>query len=416
LFITILSKLEASMAKLVGNVNLKATRELVVTVSEEEFNEHIEKVAREYQKKVKLQGFRPGKAPLELVRNAFEREIIEDAQEEAIKHKIYDEIKARKEDVVSEIYIKDRKNGQDGITVSVEYEALPSFIFPNLSHIKLERKIKRISEIDVENEIESYRRQLGKLQVLDRESEEGDFLIVDYEEIENGKTVRKKQNLTIQVSNENINGAIIDKFLHKKRGDTVEIDYMDEENKKVKVVYNVKDVAELFLPEVDDEFAKKLGYENMEKMREEIREYLIKESEKASEDELEWHLIDEIYNRVQFELPRSLVEDRITIIAQSFKYDPKDPEVRKSLEKIAKDIVKKEIILKNYIDQENLETTEEEISSLIEEKAKNYRMDPKAYRAELEKRGLIDEIKDEILRNKALVLLKNSVKVEVIIE
>jgi len=170
------------------------------------------------------------------------------------------------------------------------------------------------------------------------------------------------------------------------------------------------------LPELNDEFAKNLGFENLEKMKEEIRNYLIKQNEKASEDELEWQIIEEIYNRVQFELPRSMVEEKITRIAQSFKYDPKNEEVRNSFRRIAEDLVKKEIILKNYIEQEGLEATEEEIAKTIEEKAKIYRMDPQVYRKELEKRGLMEDIIDEILRNKALENLKNAVKVEVIIE
>jgi FKBP-type peptidyl-prolyl cis-trans isomerase (trigger factor) len=98
------------------------------------------------------------------------------------------------------------------------------------------------------------------------------------------------------------------------------------------------------------------------------------------------------------------------------KYDPKNEEVRNSLRRIAEDLVKKEIILKNYIEQEGLEATEEEIAKTIEEKAKIYRMDPQVYRKELEKRGLMEDIIDEILRNKALENLKNAVKVEVIIE
>jgi trigger factor len=405
------------MAKLIGNVNPKALRELTITVTEEEIRANLDRISQIYQKKAKIQGFRPGKAPLELVKRVYEKEILLDAQDEAIKSKIYDEIKARKEEVVSEIYIKDRKDEENSITVTVEYEAIPTFLFPNLGSIKVQKKIKRVSEIDVEDEIEKYQRKLGKLVPVDRESKEGDYLIVDYKEIENGKTTKTRPNLTLQISKETINPEILERFLNKKKGDTVEIDFVDEEkNKPVKLVYVIKEVAELQLPELNDEFAKNLGYENLEKMKEEIRNYLIKQNEKASEDELEWQIIEEIYNRVQFELPRSMVEEKITRIAQSFRYDPKNDEVRNSFRRIAEDLVKKEIILKNYIEQEGLEATEEEIAKAIEEKAKIYRMDPQAYRKELEKRGLMEDVIDEILRNKALENLKNAVKVEVIIE
>ncbi|MGB9823834.1 MAG: trigger factor [Candidatus Hydrothermia bacterium] len=405
------------MAKLIGNVNPKALRELTVSITEDEIKGQLENVAKVYQKKAKIQGFRPGKAPLELVKSVFQKEILEDAQDEAVRIKVLEEIKARKEDVVSEIFIKDKRSDEQGLTVTVEYEAIPTFLFPNLSSIKIEKKIRRISEIDVDDEIEKYQRKLGKLKAVDRESKEGDYLLVDYEEKEGGKIVKKKQNLTLYVSGESINPALLEKFVSKKKGDVIELDFHDDEkNKDIILLYRVKDVLELELPEVNDEFAKKLGYENVEKMREEIREYLIKQNEKASEDELEWNIIDQIYSRVQFELPKTLVEEKITRIAQSFKYDATNEEVRNSSRKLAEDLVKKDIILTNFIEQEGLEITEEELSKNIEEKAKLYRMDPEKYRKELERRGFVEGIKEEILRNKAMELLKNRIKVEVIIE
>jgi trigger factor len=405
------------MAKLIGNVNPKALRELTVSITEDEIKGQLENVAKVYQKKAKIQGFRPGKAPLELVKSVFQKEILEDAQDEAVRIKVLEEIKARKEDVVSEIFIKDKRSDEQGLTVTVEYEAIPTFLFPNLSSIKIEKKIRRISEIDVDDEIEKYQRKLGKLKAVDRESKEGDYLLVDYEEKEGGKIVKKKQNLTLYVSGESINPALLEKFVSKKKGDVIELDFHDDEkNKDIILLYRVKDVLELELPEVNDEFAKKLGYENVEKMREVIREYLIKQNEKASEDELEWNIIDQIYSRVQFELPKTLVEEKITRIAQSFKYDATNEEVRNSFRKLAEDLVKKDIILTNFIEQEGLEITEEELSKNIEEKAKLYRMDPEKYRKELERRGFVEGIKEEILRNKAMELLKNRIKVEVIIE
>ncbi|MEO0247626.1 MAG: trigger factor [candidate division WOR-3 bacterium] len=405
------------MGKLIGSVNPKALRELTINVTGEEIKSQLDNVARVYQKKARIQGFRPGKAPLDIVKTVFQKEIFEDAQDEAVRIKVLEEIKAKKEEVVSEIYIKEKREENDGLTVTVEYEAIPTFLFPNLSSIKVEKKIRRVSEIDVDDEIEKYQKKLGKLKPADRETKEGDFILVDYEEKENSKVVKKKQNLTLHVSSESINPAILDRFLNKKKGDIVELDFHDEEkDKDIKLIYRIKDVLELELPEANDEFAKKLGFESLEKMREEIRESIIKENEKVSEDELEWKIIEEIYSRTQFELPKTLVEEKITRIAQSFRYDPNNEEVRNSLRKLAEDLVKKEIILKNLIDQEGFELTDEELTKHIQEKAKTYRLDPEKYKKELERRGLLANLKDEILRNKAMEFLKNSVRVEVIIE
>jgi len=187
-------------------VNPKALRELTITVTEEEIRANLDKISQVYRrKKQKFKDSAQEKPLWSSVKRVYEKEILLDAQDEAIKSKIYNEIKARKEEVVSEIYIKDRKDEENGITVTVEYEAVPTFLFPNLGSIKVQKKIKRVSEIDVEDEIEKYQRKLGKLVPVDRESKEGDYLIVDYKELENGKTTKTRPNLTLQISKETIN-------------------------------------------------------------------------------------------------------------------------------------------------------------------------------------------------------------------
>ncbi|MEO0271816.1 MAG: trigger factor family protein, partial [candidate division WOR-3 bacterium] len=131
------------MGKLIGSVNPKALRELTINVTGEEIKSQLDNVARVYQKKARIQGFRPGKAPLDIVKTVFQKEIFEDAQDEAVRIKVLEEIKAKKEEVVSEIYIKEKREENDGLTVTVEYEAIPTFLFPNLSSIKVEKKIRR---------------------------------------------------------------------------------------------------------------------------------------------------------------------------------------------------------------------------------------------------------------------------------
>ena len=150
--------------KIIKAPNLKSKREMTVVVLPEDIEKLKEEVAKEYRKKAKVKGFRPGKAPLSVIYKLYEKEIAEDAREEAIRRKVLKEVENTKEDVVSQIYIKEQKEREDGsIEVKCEFDVMPTFDIPNLSQIKVEKKIKKVLESDIDEEIEKIITQVEAL-------------------------------------------------------------------------------------------------------------------------------------------------------------------------------------------------------------------------------------------------------------
>jgi len=406
--------------KIIPGINLKAERELTVEVTKEDIESEIENVAKIYRKRAKIKGFRPGRAPLELVKATFKDDILEDARSEALKKKIWDELEARKEEPVSEIKIVDIKEEDDKLIAVFSYEAIPTFLFPNLAEIKVEKKIRRVSDIDVEEEVDKMRKRLAKYIPVQREAQEGDYIIADYEEKINGKVVKRNKNVLVHLSWGEMKPEVFEKFKDTKKGDTVTFaDFIETENgEKVKVefIYKIKEVSEEKLPEIDDEFAKILGFKNVDDMYEKIRQGLEEKYERESEDKLEWQIIDEIYNRIQFELPQSMVENKLEFLKRSMGVKEFPEHLKESMENLARDLVKREIILMRFAETEDLKPTEEEIEKEIEKRAKEYHMDKEKYRKELEKRGTLENIVEYLKIEKAMEALKNLVKLEVIFE
>ena len=409
--------------KIIKAPNLKSKREITVIIEPGDIENFKEKVAKAYRKKAKVKGFRPGKAPLSVVGKLYEKEILEDAKDEAIRNKVLDKIKETGEEVVSQIYIKEKKENDDGsIEVVCEYDVMPVFDMPNLSKIKVEKTIKKVLDIDVDEEIDKIRKQFAKYIPIEEKAKEGLYLLVNYEDRLDGKLIKKQDKGLLYLKWDEMNPDQFELFVDKGKNDTVvfeqEVDIGDGKKGKLVRKYEILEVLKEELPELNDEFAKKLEFDSLEKLREEIAERLRKSNESKAEDDLEWRIIKEIYERINFELPESMVKNSyiFTLRSMGYEKEPEDDNLRQSIYNIAEDLVKREIILDRFSDIEGIEVGDEELKEEISKRAKEYNMPVKKYEEELKKRGELDSLKNVIRRRKAMDMIKKLVNVEVVLE
>lgn len=409
--------------KIIKAPNLKSRREITVTIEPKDIEELKEEVAKVYRKKAKVKGFRPGKAPLSVVYKLYEKEIYSDAKEEAIRKKVLEEVEKMQEEVVSKIYIKEQKeNNQGSITVTCEYDVLPVFDMPNLSKIKVEKRIKKVFDTDIDEEIYKLRKQFAKYIPTDEKASEGLYLLVNYEDRLDGKLIKKQDKGLLHLKWDEMAPELFELFVDKGKGDVVKFEQEVElkEKKKATLVrkYEIVDVLKEELPELNDDFAKKLEFESLEKLREEIAERLRRTNESKAEDDLEWAIIKEIYERINFELPESMVKNSYVFTLRSMGYEkePEDENLRQAIYKLAEDLVKREIILDRFADIEGLEVSDEELKEEIEKRAKEYNMSVEKYERELKRRGEIEGLRNVLRRRKAMDMIKKIVKVEVILE
>ncbi len=405
--------------KLVKPDNLKSEREITVVVNEEDIEAETEKISTIYRSKAKVKGFRPGKAPMEIVKKMYEKDIREDATEEAIRNKVYKEIEARGDEPVSQIYIKDRKDDGGKINITAVYDVVPQFEFPNLTAIKVEKKVNKVLDTDIDEEIEKLQKRFAKYVPIDEAAKEGLYLVVNYEEKIDGKLLKKKKEVLISLKWGELDPDLFEKFNGKKKGDTVvfEKEVEDKEGKmhKFTLKYVILQVSEEKLPELDENFAKLFGFKTIDELRQKVGEDIKKQYEQKSEDDLEWNIINEIYQRINFELPRSLVERNYKFVLETmgFKNEPED-KIKEQLMKTAEDLAKREVILNRFIKERDIQVSDEELEKEIEKRASDYNIKPEQYRKKLESKGEIESVKDTLRRRKAIDILKNSVKLEVI--
>ena len=409
------------MGKILPKEDLSAHKTITLEITAEELENKKEEVAKIFQKSRKIPGFRPGRAPLKLVMTRYEREIEQEALDDLAYNKVMEEIKKNLYDYIPPVRLRYTKNDDGSYYVEAEFDVIPMFSFPDLSKIVVEKRVKRITRADVEEELEGYRKSFGQFKEVDRPADEGDYVFAVYEEIDpaTNKVIRREENGYIRLEWGKTDQTLYEKLKGAKKGDLITVDRKlaveGGEKLPFKQVFHVTSIRELQLPELNDEFAKQLGFESLEELKNSIEEDLKKRAERDSEERFEWDLIEKIYDHIGFELPETLVEREKEHLEKALKLNAPPDQKDAILEDIAKHKVKEYIILRRFIDLNEIEIPDEEVIKHIEERLEDKsKLDQVVEKYKKENR--FEELRRSLQFDKAYDMLKNLVKMEVLIE
>ncbi len=409
------------MGKLLPKEDLSAHKTITLEITPDELEKKKEEIAKIFQRTRRVPGFRPGKAPLKLVMARYEKEIEAEALDDLAYHKVMDEIEKNVYDYIPPVRLRYTKNDDGSYFVEAEFDVIPMFSFPDLSKVKVEKRVKRITRADVEEELESYRKAFGKFKEVDRPADEGDYVFAHYEEIDpaTGKVLRKEENGYVHLEWGKTDQTVYENLKGAKKGDTITIDRKlaieGGEKLPFKQVFKVVSIKELELPDLNDEFARLQGFESLDEMKNSFEENLRKDEERRSEDRFEWDLIEKIYERIGFELPQTLIDREKERLAKTLRIDAPPNEKDKILDDIAKHKVKEYIILRRFIDQNDIKISDEDVIKHIEDHLEDKsNLEQVVEKYKKEKR--FEDIRRSLQFEKAYEMLKNLVKMEVVIE
>ena len=382
----------------------KSLKEEKVVVPKEEIEKYVDKVARRIARRVRIPGFRPGKAPLSVVKQKYEKEIKAEAVSEALNEKVKELVEERGWRLIASPRVKAESENEDSYEFTVEFEIYPEIFLPDLSQIKVKKRIKQISDADVEERIQEFKEENATLQSVDREVREGDVVLAEFFVRKDGKEGERKR-ARIYVKADELDEDLYNAILGKKVGDEVVLPGEEEGEEEV---YVIKKVFEVLYPS-DEEVAELLGYTSPEEMREKIREELIEEAQKQAEYELENAIIQEILRLAPFDPPPSLVYQVYKDIKPQIAEQVPPEEVDEVALQNAAFIVARDLIILKLIEEKELDITDEEIVQYLKEEGKP---DPEKFLEEAKKRGKYDELRSRYLIRKAYDYLKQNVQIE----
>ena len=365
----------------------------------------VESKIRKIAKTMKAPGFRPGKVPIDIVKQTHELEVQSDAINEVINKKYLEAIEKQNFQPAGPPNIQplvDDKNPDkksDKLVFRAEIELFPEISLPNLNELVVKKAVSKITEKDIERTIET----LQKQKIVYSESEKGatmqDKVSIDFLGKLDGKTFKggQAQDVTYVLGS----GQMIPEFdkliLGMKKGeqklDTITFpkDYPAKElsGKAVEFDITVKSVAEGQLPEIDEEFAKQFGIKDgsIDKFEKEVEKNLKREVESRCLSKTNNSALEALLQASEFEIPEVMVKMESDRLAERTKATMKQQGMFAEQTNLPAEIflerakrrVKLGLLVNKVVESNQLNPNEEQVSLVVKEMSGVYE-DPEAFK------------------------------------
>jgi trigger factor len=399
--------------------------------------------AEEYQRAARLPGFRPGKAPREMVLRTYDKEIQEETKKKLIGTTYHEGVKEQKLNVLRLIDLEEIQFGRGkDLQFAATVDLAPEFELPEYRGLVAKRELAVVTPADIERALNVLRAQQNDFKVVARAAKEGDFVIVNYTGTCDGKPITEtaptarglteQKNFWIEMKAGSFVPGFFEQLTGAKAGDklTVNVDFPADfvtpqlAGKKGAFAVEVVEVKERLLPPLDDEFAKKYGAENLERLREGVRSDLQNELNTKQKRGIRNQLVKAMLDKVNFDLPESTVEAETRNIvyeivnenqrrgvARELIEQEKDG-IYNSAQATARDRVKIGFLFHRVSEKEGIRATNEEVNARIVGLAQAYQMPVDKFVKELEKREGMPEIYQQIIHEKVLNFLHENARIE----
>jgi trigger factor len=316
-------------------------------------------------------------------------------------------------------------------------EVRPQFELKDYMGLEVEKEIVSVSDETLNSQLEEIRRVNSRMKPLDEDRgiQNDDCAILEYEAFEGERPIEgmKGENFLVRVGSSQFHPEFEKGLLGLKSGESAEITVDFEQGhpntklagKKVFFKVKVTDVKLMELPELNDDFAKSLGadFNDLESLKNRIREDMQGREEKRVDRELKSKLLERVAATVSFELPESLVDSEMKYAVETVKQNLlrmgsnfekaglTEDKVREDFRPASEKRVKNLLILGEIARLNDLTLSETELDEGFADLAKGIGQDPKVVRQYYEAKGLLDGFQDRLLEEKTLNYLVKGAKI-----
>ncbi|MBT9438616.1 MAG: trigger factor [Desulfobacterales bacterium] len=402
----------------------------------------LDKAYKDLKKNAKVKGFRPGKTPRTVLERLYKKDVNADVSSKLIQESLINAIKEAELNIVGRPEIEPPiADGKGPYKYDATVEIEPEIETVDFKGLALKKNLYRVSAEEMDAQLKMLQKNLAQQKTLeeDRPAQEGDFVLVDYEGFKDGKPfaeTQKTENFTLKIGDGPILKEFDEQLIGMSTGETREVkvhfpeDYFNNKVANLEITFNVKlnGIREVVLPEIDDEFAKDLGqYETLKQLKEEISSNLLKGYEKRSDQEVQEQIFTALLEKVNFEVPDSLIafelEGIIEEVEKTLTYHGSSLEERSlTKEDLAEKYrdtaikqVRRRLILKKIVGQENLTLSDEDLENGYKDMAEAFNRPVEEIRNFYEQKGSnIEFFKTSLLEKKALKLIIENSSQEIV--
>ena len=413
-------------------------RELDLEVPADEVSTAMERVAKEFARIARVPGFRPGKAPISLIRRRFADDIKGEVLQSLVPERVEKAVSEQKLTPVSQPQVDklDFAEGQP-LKFRAVFEVLPEFELANYKDLELEMPVMDITDDDVTKTLDEMRERAAAFAPVEgRPAENGDFVQLKLlgTPAGGGDPVQADNVLchigaeeTMEPFNENLRGANTGD--HKDFDVQYPADYPDAKLAGKTYHYSVEvlGIKTKKLPELNDEFAKDVSdAATLDELKTKVREGLSSARDQKHKDLLREKVLAAVVKLHDFPVPESLVEHQMDVrlerVVRSLAAQGVDPRavnvdwvtLRRRQQERATDDVKAELIVDRIASTENIDVTEEELEHELEHAASHSGESAQAIRARLTKQGTLDRMKAKLRSDKTLDWLAQNSRIRTV--
>jgi len=368
-------------------------RNLVLSLPAVDIESEISSRLKRIAKSAKMPGFRPGKVPFNIVANQYGFQVRQEVMSDSVEKTFASEVQKQNLRVAGYPRFAPANTGQsaDKFEFTATFEVYPDVKVGSLAGKPLQRSTAQVLEKDVDNTIETLRKQRAGYDKADRAAQKGDFLVVDFLGKLGGEPFKggDATNFGVVIGEGRMLPDFEAALVGMQGGEektfdlTFPADYQqDLAGKTASFTVTVKVVNAPKLPEIDAAFAKSLGVTDgdISKMREEIKANLERELKKRVQAKTKEQVMDALLSVSELELPRSLVDMEVSRLQQQAIQDlqsrgmtTKDMQLPAELfVERAERRVKLGLILGEVVKQNDLKAKPEQIRAAVEEHAESF--------------------------------------------
>lgn len=374
------------------------SREYTVRITAGDIAEKIDARLSEIGKEITIPGFRPGKAPTNILRQRYGKAVTGEVLQSAIQDSSQQAIAERGLTPAMQPQVTDFSEYEDGkdLEYKLQVELMPEFEPADFSKIELEKISVQVADNEVDDALQRLADQNRVAEPIakPRKAKEGDVVVIDFVGRVDGTEFPggAGKDFNLELGSGQFIPGFEEQLVGAKPGEKTEVkvtfpeDYNapDLAGKEAAFEVTVSEIREYRKADVNDAMASSLGFENLEKLREAVRGNLEREYASMSRTGLKRRLLDRLSELHDFEVPVGMVDAEFESIWQQFEQareqgqideddvDKSDDELKEEYRAIAERRVRLGLLLNEVGRRNSIELTPEEINRAIMAEAQRY--------------------------------------------
>jgi len=360
-------------------------RRMTVQIPADQVDQQVENKLQQLARNVRLDGFRPGKVPLSVVKKRYGQRVRQETAEELIASSYEQALQSENLKPAGEPSIEETRNepGQE-LEFVATFEVFPEVEPPALDDVSIERVTSEVTDADVDAMLEKLRRQRVTWNKVDRPSGQGDRVEIDFEGTIDGEAFagNSAKHVPLELGSNSMIPGFEEQLVGLAAGDSKSIevtfpdDYGSEEvaGKTARFDVTVHSVATAELPELDDEFARVFGVGDggLEKLREEIRRNMERELAAVIKSRVKQQVFDALLAKADLDVPASLLHSEVDALIKKDQSAADASGDRSRYEDEARRRVSLGLLISEIIRRNQLQIDPERVRETIETLAQSY--------------------------------------------